>query len=373
MALSLGSLVSIALLVLAGYTFYTFRGINNGISRVDLGAGSGSDVGVKQEAHFNGKDQNILLVGNDDRTNMTRDERHKLHTSADGGSRNTDTMMILHIPADGKKATIISMPRDSYVHIDGHGMNRLNSAYPFGYASISSGSTNDHRAAGAKLLVKTVQQLTGLKINHYIQVSLLGFYEISDAIGGVPITLCHDVNDTHAANQAAGLTGGSGLKMSKGKHVIKGVTALEFVRQRHFLPRGDLDRVRRQQYFLTSAFRQVTGPAIITKLNGLGDAVKRNIYLDGSLDLIDLARQMESLSANNINGKTIPTKETTIDGADVLQVDPDKVQAFVEKLINPPAPSPSATTSKPSATKSGSTSPSPSPSTSKAIDAKCIN
>ena len=169
----------------------------------------------------------------------------------------TDTMMIVHVPADGTKATLISLPRDSYVHIKGHGMDRLNSAYVYGYNDAGNVSTDQRRSAGANLLISTITDLTGLTINHYIQVSLLGFYEISDAIGGVPVTLCHAVDDTHAANQAAGLSGGSGLKLSKGRHVIKGVTALEFVRQRHFLPRGDLDRVRRQQYFLTAAFRQV--------------------------------------------------------------------------------------------------------------------
>ncbi|WP_375493654.1 LCP family protein [uncultured Jatrophihabitans sp.] len=376
-ALSVGALISVALLVLAGYSFYTFRNINNGIHRLDpLSPADPTNAAGQKATPFNGKDQNILLVGNDDRTNMTAAERHQLHTSADGGSRNTDTMMILHLPANGKQATIISLPRDSYVHIDGEGMNRLNSAYPYGYANNapSNASVDDRRQAGAKLLVKTVQQLTGLTINHYVQISLLGFYEISNAIGGVPIDLCHSVNDTHAYNVANGQPGGSGFKMSKGKHIIKGVTALEFVRQRHFLPRGDLDRVRRQQYFLTSAFRQVASVGIFSKLNSLGDAVKRNIYLDGSLNLLDLARQMEALSANNISGKTIPTTEATIDGSDVLEVNPTKVQAYVQKVLNPPLASPSPSPSTSRSTSAGSSaSPKPSASTSAAIDAKCVN
>ncbi len=372
-ALSLGTLLSVALLILAGYTFYTYRSINNGIHRLSLGT-SGSDGSANKKAAFNGKDQNILLTGNDDRTNMTADERHKLHTGADGGSMNTDTMMILHLPADGKQATLISLPRDSWVHIDGEGMNRLNSAYPYGYSNNapSGASTNERRQAGAQLLVKTVHQLTGLTINHYVQVSLLGFYEISNAIGGVPIDLCKAVDDTKSANEAAGLSGGSGLKLSKGKHVIQGVTALEFVRQRHFLGAGDLERVKRQQYFLTAAFRKIAGVGILTELNALGNAIKRNVYIDGDLNLTDLGEQLDSLSANNIKGHTIPTTAETINGQDVLGVTPSKVQAFVEKVLNPPAPTVSPSGSTPSSSTSGSTAPQSSASSSKAIDSKCI-
>jgi LCP family protein required for cell wall assembly len=217
-------------------------------------------------------------------------------------------------------------------------MNRLNSAYADAYNNQKAGaSLNTKRAAGANLLISTITNLTGLTINHYIQVDLLGFYRISNAIGGVTVNLCHAVNDTHAANQAAGLSGGSGLKLSKGKHTIQGVQALEFVRQRHFLPLGDLDRVRRQQYFLTAAFRKVASLDMLFKLASLGDALKRNVYIDGHLNLIDLATQMDKLSANNIVGRTIPNSVATINGMDVLQVRPAEVHALVERLINPPA------------------------------------
>ena len=221
--------------------------------------------------------------------------------------------------------------------------------------------------------MSTIQDLTGLTVNHYIQVDLLGFYRISNAIGGVPVTLCHAVDDSHAANQAAGLSGGSGLVLSAGKHVIKGVQALQFVRQRHFLPRGDLDRVRRQQYFLTAAFRQVASVGVLTKLNALGDAITASIYLDPTLNLVDLGQQLENLTANNITGKTIPTTEATINGQDVLQINPAKIKAFIAKVIGtstasptPLAPKSSTTAATPSTSASASRSAAP-------IDSKCIN
>jgi LCP family protein required for cell wall assembly len=367
---TLGVILSVGLLLLAGYYWYTFRTINNGVPRRDVAVGAQPSG----KADIDGTDQNVLLVGNDDRENMTDAEVRDLHVGRDGGSKATDTMMIVHVPADGSKATIISLPRDSYVDIPGNGQNRLNAAYVFGYNAAKSDGADDASAqtAGADLLIKSISNLTGLTINHYIQISLLGFYEISKAIGGVTINLCKNVDDTTARNRAAGLDGGSGFKMTKGKHKISGKTALEFVRQRHFLPGGDLDRVRRQQYFLTSAFRSVASTGLLFKLQALGDAVKRNIVLDKGLDLVDLAKQMENLQANNIIGKTIPTTDANINGNSVLAVNKAQVQRFVDRVINPPAPVKSTATPKPgtSSKASGASGASSSPS---AIDAKCIN
>jgi LCP family protein required for cell wall assembly len=367
-ALSAMTLLSVALLLAAGYYWYTFRAIDNGVPRRNVAVGAPPSG----QHDIDGTDQNILLVGNDDRTNMTDAEVKELHVGRDGGSKATDTMMILHVPANGSKATLISLPRDSYVNIPGHGQDRLNAAYLYGY-NAAPGPESDKQTAGADLLLKTVTNLTGLTINHYIQVSLLGFYEISKALGGVPINLCHAVDDTTAANQAAGLDGGSGFKMSKGKHTISGKTALEFVRQRHFLPRGDLDRVRRQQYFLTAAFRKVASGSILFELNALGNAIQRNVVLDKGLSLTDLARQMQKLQANNIIGKTIPTTPATINGSSVLQVNKAQVQRFVDKVIGN---TDSAGSASKSAGSKSSTATTPKASTSKTpapIDSKCIN
>jgi LCP family protein required for cell wall assembly len=371
---SLGAVLSVALLILAGYVWLTYRNINSGVHRLKVAV----NAPPSGKHDIDGTDQNILLVGNDDRSNMTNAEVHQLHVGRDGGSKATDTMMIVHVPADGSKATLISLPRDSWVNIPGHGTSRLNSAYVEGY-NDASGADDQKRAAGADLLIRTVTNLTGLTMNHYVQVSLMGFYDISNAIGGVPVNLCHNVNDTVAYNQSVGSDGGSGLVLSKGKHNIKGVTALEFVRQRHNLPRGDLDRVRRQQYFLTAAFRKVASVGILFKLRALGDAVKRNVYMDPSLNLTDLAQQMEKLSANNISGKTIPTTPQTIDGNSVLVVSPQKVQTFVQRVITGPTPKPSTGSSHAASGGGGQTSArgrapaSSSSSSTAAIDSKCIN
>src|SRR5207249_1737872 len=137
----------------SGWAWWTWRGFKADIHRVDaVGSASG-----KPSKDIDGTDQNILIVGNDDRETATDKELAELGTTRDGGSLNTDTMMVMHVPANGRKATVIAIPRDSYVAIPGHGMNKINSGYALG-----TNSAHGDRAAGARLAVQTVQKLTGL-------------------------------------------------------------------------------------------------------------------------------------------------------------------------------------------------------------------
>lgn len=334
------ALVSAGLVVYIGILWTTVRGIND-VQRVTVqslgGASTAPNGKVTHRADIDGQDQNLLIVGNDDRSQLTNAQVKELRVGRDGGSLNTDSMMIVHIPADGSKATLISLPRDSYVHIPGYGMNKLNAAYALAY-NDAHGNHDQKVAAGGNELVETVQDLTGLNIDHFIQVTLLGFVTISDAVGGVSVNLCHSVNDTVAHNRSIGLTGGSGLVLSKGKHTIKGVQALEFVRQRENLPRGDLDRTARQRYFLTAAFRKVASAGTLldpSKLRNLISAVKKSIYVDSGLDMLNLAKQMSKLSADNIIGEAIPFQRFANTGVGSVEiVNPHRVQRFVESLIS---------------------------------------
>ena len=222
-------------------------------------------------------------------------------------------MMIVHVPADGAKATLISLPRDSYVDIPGYGKYKLNSAYPDGYNNTAGGARRK-RAGGAKVLVNTIQNLTGLTIDHFVQVDLLGFYRISNAIGGVTVNMCAAVKEPD-----------SGINLHEGVNIIKGTQALAFVRQRYGFPNGlgDLDRVERQRYFLTAAFRKLTSAGVLLnpfKLQDLLNAVQSSLYMDTGLDPLALARQMENLSANNIVGQTIPTDGFGNDAASAASV-----------------------------------------------------
>ena len=337
-ALGAGAVLSVLLLVFAATYWWKFRQFSTNLDRVDISA-------AKSAADVDGSDQDILIVGNDDRTDMTDQEVRELHTGRSGGSLNTDTMMIIHIPADGSRATLISLPRDSYVDIPGQGKAKLNAAYPDAYTA-TRGSLDAKREAGANLLVRTVQSLTGLHIDHYAQVDLLGFYRISNALGGIPVDMCAAVSEEK-----------SGIHLHKGVNVIQGVQALAFVRQRYGYPNGlgDLDRVKRQQYFLTAAFRKVTSAGILLnpfKLQDLLKAVESSLFVDTGLDPLALGRQLQNLTANHIVGTTIPTDGfADTDVGSVVVVHPAQVQEWVKKLINPPKatthPAPERTTSHP--------------------------
>jgi len=308
--------VAVAIVAGSGWAWWTYNDFKSGIKRVN--AIGGVD---KPKQDVDGKDQNVLVVGNDDRDSATDKELRALGTTRDGGTYNTDTMMLMHLPANGAKATVISFPRDSYVAIPGHGKNKLNSAYPDGI-----NDSNGNKAGGARLLVRTIQNLTGLTIDHFVQVDLLGFYRISNAIGGVQVNLCQAQHEPN-----------SGINLPKGHSTIKGKQALAFVRQRYNLPNGDLDRIRRQQYFLSAAFRKVSSAGTLLnpfKLQRLLKAVNSSLQMDNSLDPLKLAEQFQNLSAGNLIFKTVPTHGTADNEAgSVVVVDPAEVRQFATDLI----------------------------------------
>jgi LCP family protein required for cell wall assembly len=318
------ALLSAFLLLGFGYGWWSYRQLNGNLVRLNVI----NPAAPGHPAHdIDGQDQNILIAGNDDRTNMTDAEVRALKVGRDGGSLATDTMMIVHVPANGSSATLISLPRDSYVQIPGYGMNKLNAAYALGYSN-ASGSEDAKSAAGAQLLIRVVQSLTGLTIDHFVQVSLIGFVRISDAIGGVTVNLCHAVNDAEYSH----------FVESAGKHSLKGVTALEFVRQRHGLPNGDIDRVARQRYFLTAAFRKIASAGTLLNpgtLSSLIKAVDKSLYVDANFNMLKFAQQISGLNANNIQGQTIPfvrfDDNTPVGSVEI--VDPAQVQQFVRTLI----------------------------------------
>jgi len=339
--LAVAGLLSIAIFVGSGYYWYTFRNLTANIQRVDAIPAKGNDGPGAPVMDVDGTDQNILIAGNDDRSTATSAELKQIGTQEDGGSLNTDTIMILHAPADGRTASIISIPRDTYVSIPGYGMSKINSAYPYG---VNSGAGKD-TAAGAQLLVKTVQNLTGLTIDHFVQVDLIGFYRISNAIGGVPVNMCNAVKDPY-----------SQINLHKGINVIQGGQALAFVRQRHGLAAGDFDRTRRQQYFLTAVFKQMSSAGVLlnpSKLSDLMGAISSSLHMDRTLDPLKLAAQFLNLSAGSIKTQTIPsTGFGNHNGQSTVEVDPAAVKTFVKAVINAnindptrPSPSPSASAS----------------------------
>lgn len=351
------ALISVALLLASGYGWYNFHTLNANTHILNIaGLGAPTPTSTAQApAPVDGTAQNILIVGIDSRAGLTAAQKRFLKVGQNDQSTSTDTIMLVHVPADGSRATLISIPRDSYVEIPGHPSNKINAAYADGYYFSNAHGAEAQQAAGASTLVATVKKLTGVTIDHYVQVGFAGFVDIVRAIGDIPIDLCESVDDTHSYNVAHGESGGSGFKMSAGHHDLTPQQALEFVRQRHNIPgpiTDDLGRELRQRYFLSQAFKRILSANVLLnpiKLHDLINAVDGAFTFDSqNFDLTEFARQMTNLTAGNISGKSIPTEgSATIDGQDVLKVDPTKVRAFVHKMLYS-SPTPGSSSSAPS-------------------------
>jgi LCP family protein required for cell wall assembly len=329
------ALLSLLVLIGSGVAWATYKDFT---ARVPHGDPVPPLAAGRQDA--DGSDENILLIGNDTRAGATRAELKALHTGHDTTTANADTMMLLHVPGNGGRPTLVSFPRDSWVTIPGHGKGKINAAYPEAYDAAKAAHRSEQQAqsAGILLTIKTIAALTGLHVDHYMQVNLLGFYRISEAIGGVTVCLKNAQNKTTDRDQFG--SGYSGIDLPAGVSVIKGAQALAFVRQRHGLPHGDLDRIKRQQYFLKAAFTKMASAGVLLnpfKLRDMLDAVGSSLLIDPGLDLLSLARQFESLTAGKINFATIPNNGAQMiypDGVatSIVEVNRSAMPAFVAQL-----------------------------------------
>jgi len=269
------------------------------VTRVDVitgqSAGSVSAAGAVA--------QNFLLVGSDSRAGLTKAQIDALHvgsaTATNAGGRRSDTMILLHLSATSDKATVISLPRDSYVAIpaytDAQGVhhaashNKLNAAYAFG---------------GAKLTVQTVELATGVHIDHYVEIGFDGFVTMVNALGGINVCSTTALNDPK-----------SGLKLPAGTTRLDGAHALAYVRARYVDPTADLGRMKRQQAFLGSMFRSALSTQVLLnplKLNSFLSATLSSVTLDTGLsrdDLLALATRTHGLSPSNVVFTTVPMSD----------------------------------------------------------------
>jgi LCP family protein required for cell wall assembly len=290
----IGAVLSVVLLAVSGWGWYLGRVAEASVNRTDA---IPTDGNTDTSGH--GAAMNILLVGDDSRDNLTAAQKKELLALDDGGSLNTDTMMLLHVPADGSRASFVSFPRDSYVQIPGHGWDKLNAAFADGYTTAPKSETEDQRrAAGQQLLVQTLSQLTGLQIDHFVSVDMLGFFNLSNVVGGVQVNVCKATYDPF-----------TGARFPAGVQTLQGTPALLFVRQRHGLPGGDIDRVVRQQTFLAAVARKILSENVMlnpTKQRQLVQAIGKSLTVDQSLDVMQLAQQMQKITAGGVNFQTVP-------------------------------------------------------------------
>ena len=284
-------LLAVAVLAGSGWGWYLGEVADASVNRTDAIPTSGNTG--------KGGAVNLLLVGNDSRVRLTDQQASELNTGKTPGL-NTDTMILVHLPADGSKASFVSFPRDSYVEIPGYNWDKLNAAYAYGYEyeAAPGASEGARQSAGQQLLIRTISKLTGLRIDHYAEVDLLGFFELSNVIGGVEVNLCAPAQDSF-----------SGVDLQAGKQTISGKQALAFVRQRHGLPRSDFDRIVRQQTFIAGMVRKMLSQNVLLDLGKqrqLVQAAATALTVDQNLDMLGLASQMQGVSPGNVNFQTVP-------------------------------------------------------------------
>ncbi|MCY7373787.1 MAG: LCP family protein [Spirochaetaceae bacterium] len=231
--------------------------------------------------------QDWLIVGSDSREGLSDQEIKDLRLGKVEGRR-TDTIILLHKPTFGAP-TLVSLPRDSYVPIPGSGRNKLNAAYAIG---------------GPALLVRTVEEVTGIRIDHYTEVGFGGFVGMTDAVGGVELCPKRNIRDRK-----------SGLRVQKGCQEMDGPTSLAYVRARYFDPKGDLGRVERQQEFLGAVFDRAASPATLLnpfRLVSLGNAATTSLTIDerdGPVSLVQFALAMRAVSGGGGTRTTVPVAD----------------------------------------------------------------
>jgi LCP family protein required for cell wall assembly len=340
-------LLAALVLVVSGLSYVTVRGVQSiGSSHAIV---SGPSIGA----------QNILLMGLESRTYwngsiLPPKILDKLHAGseqavADGtGGNDTNTLILIHIFAGGKKAVGFSIPRDDWVQFaDTAGtqqVGKIDQAYGVSMffteqklVQENPSISQDRLAflgneAGQAAAVATVEQLTGIHIDHFAAINMYGFYELAKVLGGVEVCLRHPVNDPN-----------SGAHFPAGYQHLNPSQALAFVRQRDGLPNGDLDRTHRQQAFLDSVMEQLRSDGVLndlTKVEALLNVARQYIVTDAGWNLLDFASQMRTLTSKGLVFYTLPiVGYETIDGQDANEVDPAYIKSIVKAAFySAPAP-----------------------------------
>ena len=330
--------LSLALLVGTGYGWSVQRQWTDQIVTSDV-------IGTRTARPQPEQPFTALLVGLDSRTDASGNPLPpellaQLRAGEDEGQLHTDTIILLHVPGGPRaRAVAISIPRDSFVTLaDGSGQHKINSAYGRAMEDAKDvleeqgvrGAELDRRSrdAGRRALVATVERFTRLPVDHYAEINLAGFVEMTDAIGGVPVCLRAPEREVR-----------SGVDLPAGLQVVSGADALAFVRQRRGLEGGDLDRIARQQAFLAGLASRMLSTGTLSDpgaVRRIVDAVTRHVVLDRGWNLDRLIAQFSRMSGGDLRFLTIPTGtpalETPVDGI-AVQVRPAEVQAFVRDTI----------------------------------------
>ncbi|WP_043678342.1 LCP family protein [Streptomyces xylophagus] len=298
-------LLSLAVLVLAGAgtAYWLYSGIDGNIKHVDIDKAIGDDRPEKLPT----SGQNILILGSDSRAGANA----KLDDDKVAGAR-SDTVLVMHIPEGRKKAVAISIPRDTLVtrpECTRKNGSTVASAKRVMFNSIYS-------QVGPACVVKTVEQISGIRMDHYVEVDFAGFKDLVDAIGGVTVTVDEDIHDTV-----------SGLNLTKGTHRLNGTESLKFVRTRYGIGDGsDLGRIGLQQQFMLALLTEIQKQDLLgspVKAYKIADQLTAALTTDS--DLASLTKLAEF--GRSLKGINPSTMETIMLPVSYDRIDPNRVVA----------------------------------------------
>lgn len=308
---ALGVVVLIVVGTVGGYLWWINHQLGN-IKRVDVGI---TQTGPKNHNEAN-QPLNILLLGTDDGNsqNTVADELSSGHWVP--GSHRSDTIIIMHVPANRQSVQLVSIPRDSWVKVDGYpgdvnGYSKINAAFSWG---------------GPRLAISTVQQLTHIPIDHLAIIDWNGFKDLSTALGGVRVYVPATVYDSSQH-----------VTWTKGWHTLQGDQALQYVRQRHGLANGDFDRINRQQNFMRATMSKLLSssrnPIELAKVVGV---VTRYLIVDSSWnndEIRSLALSLRNLNGGSVTFLTAPFGSyDTVAGQSIVRLDPTKSRLLFTDL-----------------------------------------
>ncbi|MEU6592514.1 LCP family protein [Streptomyces sp. NPDC046881] len=274
----------------AGYVYFK---LNGNLHSVDINQALGSDRPTKID---NGS-ENILVLGSDTRSGKNR----KLGGGTDDGSARSDTAMIVHVYEGHKKASVVSIPRDTLVD-----RPRCTDTKGTDHPAASGVMFNEaYSTGGAACAVKTVESITGIRMDHYLEVDFEGFQKLIDDLGGVEVTTTKNIRDPQ-----------SHLDLEAGTHTLSGEQALGLVRTRHGVGDGsDLGRIQLQQAFIKALIDQVKHVGVFTnpkKLYDLADTATKAVTTDSDLgsvnSLIDFADGLKGISSSHMKMVTMPVQ-----------------------------------------------------------------
>ncbi|MFE7194306.1 LCP family protein [Kitasatospora sp. NPDC057541] len=307
-----GGLGAFALVAGCGGAYYAYQHLNNNITAVKVQLGDEAERPKPA-----GDAMNILVIGTDSREGLGRSY------GDEGSAGHADTTLLFHVAKDRTNATVLSIPRDLMVPVP-------DCRTPDGKTIPGASRTMFNNSLGQEgrdpgCTWKTVEKMTGIRVDHFVMVNFDAVKTLSTAVGGVEVCAAKDINDPD-----------SHLKMSKGRHVVQGDEALAFVRTRHAVGQGgDLTRIPLQQQFISSMIRSVKSSDTLTnpaKLWKLADASTKALTVDSGIDSVDklkdLALDVSKVDTGNITFATVPVLDDPTDENRLVLKQPDAGQLF---------------------------------------------